>query len=77
MCETATVGSRFAAWWQWVVRSWRSAGLILALIASFALPAFMAASADLFLISASDSITHQVLEDDPTGLDVTSVAAER
>jgi len=36
--------------------------LILALIVSFALPAFMAASADLFLVSASDSITRQVLE---------------
>ena len=62
MCETATVGRRLAAWWRWVVRPWRSAGLILALIASFALPAFMAASADLFLVSASDSITRQVLE---------------
>ena len=74
MCETATVDRRLAAWWRWVVRPWRSAGLILALIASFALPAFMAASADLFLVSASDSITRQVLEDDPTGLDVTIVA---
>ena len=37
----------------------------------------MAASADVFLVSASDSIARQVLEDDPTGLDVTVVAAGR
>lgn len=65
---------RRAGWWRWIVRPWRSAGLILALIASFALPAFMAASADVFLVSASDSITRQVLDDHPTGLDVTVVA---
>jgi hypothetical protein len=51
--------------------------LITALIASFALPAFMAASADVFLVSASDSITRQVLDDHSTGLDVTVVAGGR
>ena len=65
---------RLAAWWRWVVRPWRSAGLILALVASFALPAFMVASADVFLVSASDSITRQVLDDRPAGLDVTITA---
>jgi hypothetical protein len=71
------MGRRLAAWWRWIIRPWRSAGLILALIASFALPAFMAASADVFLVSASDSITRQVLDDHPTGLDVTVVAEGR
>ncbi len=71
------MGRRLGAWWRWIVRPWRSAGLITALIASFALPAFMAASADVFLVSASDSITRQVLDDHPTGLDVTLVAEGR
>lgn len=56
------------------MRPWRSAGLIVALIASFALPAFMSASADVFLVSASDSIAGQLLDDHPGGLDVTLVA---
>ncbi len=68
---------RFTASLRWIVRPWRSVGLILALIAAFALPAFMAASADLFLVGASDSITRQVLDDDPTGLDVTVTATGR
>ena len=68
---------RATAWWRWIARPWRSAGLILALIASFALPAFMAASADVFLVSAADSISRQVLDENPSGLDVTVVAAGR
>ncbi|MFK7919093.1 MAG: hypothetical protein AB8G14_13535 [Ilumatobacter sp.] len=71
------MGGRGAAWGRWITRPWRSAGLITALIASFALPAFMAASADVFLVSASDSITQQVLEDNPAGLDLTVVAQGR
>lgn len=35
----------------------------------------MAASADVFLAAASDSITRQLLDDHPTGLDVTVTAA--
>jgi len=71
------MGGRWAAWWRWIVRPWRSVGLVTALIASFALPAFMAASADVFLVAAADSITRQVLVDDPDGLDVTVVAEGR
>ena len=37
----------------------------------------MAASADVFLVSAADSITRQVLADHPDGLDVTVVAEGR
>ncbi len=34
----------------------------------------MAASADVFLVAASDSITRQILDENPTGLDVTVTA---
>ncbi len=71
------MGRSIATWWRWIVRPWRSGGLITALIASFALPAFMAASADVFLVGASDSITRQVLDDNPGGLDVTVTATGR
>ncbi len=71
------MGRDLRAWWRWIARPWRSVGLISALIASFAVPAFMAASADVFLVSASDTITRQVLDDHPTGLDVTVVATGR
>lgn len=64
-------------WWRWAVRPWRSVGLISALIASFALPAFMAASADVFLVTASDSITRQLLDENATGIDVTVTATGR
>ena len=43
-------------------------------MASFAVPAFMATSAGLFKVSASDEITRQLLDDRPGGLDVTVVA---
>ncbi|MEO1064725.1 MAG: hypothetical protein AAFZ07_25180 [Actinomycetota bacterium] len=68
------MAGRWAAWWRWIVRPWRSLGLVTALVASFAVPAFMAASADVFLVSASDSITSDILDDRPTGLDVTIIA---
>lgn len=76
-CDTVEVRGRIAAWGRWIARPWRSLGLISALIASFALPAFMAASADVFLVSAADSITRQVLDDNPDGLDIAVVAAGR
>ena len=70
-------GEQGLVWWRWAVRPWRSVGLISALIASFALPAFMAASADVFLVTASDSITRQILDENPTGIDVTVTATGR
>lgn len=60
-----------------MLQPWRSVGLITALVGSFAVPAFMVASADVFLESASDSITRQVLDDNPSGLDVTVLATGR
>lgn len=71
------MNGRGAAWGRWIARPWRSLGLISALIASFALPAFMVTSADVFLVSAANSITRQVLEDNPNGLDISIVAAGR
>lgn len=59
------------------MRPWRSLGLIVALVASFAVPAFMAASADQFLVSAADSITRQVLDEQPGSLDVSVIATGR
>lgn len=76
-CDNGDVGRSLAAWWRWTVRPWRAAGLITALIASFAFPAFMAASADLFLVAAADSITRQALADEPDALDVSIVAEGR
>ena len=34
--------------WRWMTQPWRSAGLAIALIASFTVPSLMAATGDLF-----------------------------
>jgi len=57
-----------------MTQPWRSVGLITALVASFAVPAFMASTATGFLEAASDSVTQQVLDDEPNGLDVRILA---
>ncbi|MDJ0953095.1 MAG: hypothetical protein QNJ81_05405 [Acidimicrobiia bacterium] len=79
--EGVTVPSRLvrrgAAAWRWMLQPWRSFGLIVALIASFAVPSFMAASADVFRLAAADAITRQAVEDDPGGLDATLMATGR
>ena len=60
-----------------MLQPWRSFGLIIALIASFALPAFMAASADVVRLAAADSITRQTVEELPGGLDAAVLATGR
>lgn len=70
-------GTRLAEWWRWMAQPWRSGGLVVALVASFAAPALMAASSAMFLESAADSVTTALVEENVGQLDVTVTAAGR
>ncbi len=60
-----------------MAQPWRSGGLAVALVASFAVPALMAASSDMFLESAADSVTATLVEENLEQLDVTVTAFGR
>ena len=65
---------RLDEWWQWMVLPWRSGGLLVALVASFAAPALMASTAAMFRESAADAVTTALVEENPSQLDVTVTA---
>jgi hypothetical protein len=69
--------ARLAGWWRWMAQPWRSGGLIVALVASFAAPALMASSAPMFRESAADSVTTALVEENVGQLDVTVAALGR
>ncbi len=66
---------RLAEFARWMAQPWRSAGLAVALVASFAVPSLMATSADLFRESAADTISQQLLDQNPGQLGVAVTAS--
>ncbi len=60
-----------------MAQPWRSGGLVVALVASFAAPALMASSAAMFRESAADSVTTALVEENVGQLDLTVTALGR
>ena len=67
--------NRRSAMWRWMTQPWRSVGLAIALIASFAVPSLMAATGDLFRESAAETITQQLVAESVDELGMTVIAS--
>ena len=67
--------NRRSAMWRWMTQPWRSVGLAIALIASFAVPSLMAATGDLLRESAAETITQQLVAESVDELGMTVIAS--